>query len=843
MNNRWCTGRSECAIPARFENLAYVLAFDVPKSNLRAEAVAFDQFSETDDYADSRKILFDLFLHLAEHTNDASEKHRGELPVPPIAAPARPIDLAGRNDSMSDIESEDDDDDGNDRPIGQAAAAAGDSSSSSSDSSDESDSDSEEDAGRSRSRRPVAADPGAADPYRDASGRGRGVDLLLEAVRSDSGVQNEYTDYRFWLLIYANEGRPDPNVEMERIVNESIRMNKRAYSGGAPLSSGHGLPRTPAPWESYMQIKSRDHMAQLLDLYAGQEHATTQNGVASKPVSDPENPICAEQLFSPMWAFKATASTGGRRALYDQSLWNHAQYFVRDPSDVSGTRTMQFPQRKFVYRVRSADISARSLYNKVLPEEQQKRANQLVRAIPLILGDELAVAEVAERENYADTDPAHRSAPAADGDSSSAPDYSVEEDVGTAGGRSRTRVDALGEMADMFNVVRYDHVHIREYRPEALTLQRNTIVDHLLEQCPATAETYSSCYAPIRALFMRNMEKMRGDIIRGRHGKGKFWSELTNPQLVARKLHLLTQQLLFAEYSGKCRTTESTLSPSGRQITDYRNKTNLYRHDVVRRKFDPTLTSFANQECRSYDIFEQVYLFNSAHRIMSLARQYAMDAYCVNFRRPHNNMLTHSDAGAVSKSYVWRILMEDLCIPRTTEVVTYETAKARATDEVNQNDGIVVFDELEKALIDKNSKGDSDKERMLKQLLSNSTVVVKTLVYDSETGKRTTKTTYAEWITVFFGSTNMDISCMSDAMARRWHVAAFDEKPGTHRAIVEMELASNIMSEEDSCDFYMAFINGKYQCCIAIFTLQIYRRTMRNKFFYYFYMASISGTH
>jgi len=81
---------------------------------------------------------------------------------------------------------------------------------------------------------------------------------------------------------------------------------------------------------------------------------------------------------------------------------------------------------------------------------------------------------------------------------------------------------------------------------------------------------------------------------------------------------------------------------------------------------------------------------------MSLAFKYSFDAYCVDFTRPHQNMATRSDKGGDSKSYVWGVLSNHIRINGTTETVTYATVKSGATDDVEMNDQIIIFDEIGK---------------------------------------------------------------------------------------------------------------------------------------------------
>jgi hypothetical protein len=213
------------------------------------------------------------------------------------------------------------------------------------------------------------------------------------------------------------------------------------------------------------------------------------------------------------------------------------------------------------------------------------------------------------------------------------------------------------------------------------------------------------------------MNRIRFDFAK-RNDPNSPWSKLVNPVLVARKLYLYNQNHIFTLYATTCRSPGAALSPAGRCIVEAIVRDNLYVNPgVCNEKVDKKLTSFGNLELRRYSQWENIYLVNHAHKHMNLVSKYRFDAYCMNFDRPHASMLTRSENGGVSKSYINTVVRKDISIPGTVELVTYESLRARATEEKNQNDGVVIFDEVERAIIDKDSK-ESDRERMMKMIMT-----------------------------------------------------------------------------------------------------------------------------
>ncbi len=788
-------------------------------------AITFHEFGKNDAYTPERQMLFHLFLHLAETLAEKEEYWRRRGLKEKKNKHKKKKKTTNKTTKKKKASSSQDD------PLDDEADSMGAKQTqekkelsledSEEEEEEEKGKESDQDSGdESSSSQAIESDcdnmRGGGDNNR-ADGRDSTdsvVQLFLESVRrqepktSQEGQSDEYTDYRFWLIVKATDltVKLDPNLAMERIVGDAIKENSRGLSrvnSSVGSTASASSSRIVYAWEQHKKIVSKAHLGQLLDLYANQEHASASKDTLRLEISDTQSPICASQLFSLMWAFKATDARQDHGAVRVQSIWNWTEYVTSAPSN---TKTLCFPLRKYVYRVAQEEIRTDLLYNKILPEVQKHTVNQLLRSLPLIL-DENDSAEIIEQEDYAQEDPMDvsqnaRDSPTYDRDDAKEVKQLLQShrsstDSDSAESIPRTRSDMLEALSESCGISNYNAHDIKAFRRGELLLQRNKIVDLLLRSSMSLVHHLGSPYVPIASVSDRNLTYLRSSMIN--RATNKYWSGLDHPDIVARKLYLLNQMAVIKEYKQRCRNphTGGGLSPSGSKIIEYVETEKLYeRPDVRRRKTDPSLSCFANEECRRYDLLEHVYFVNNAHRMASLVEKNSLDAYCVAFQRIHQNTILHSDKGCLSKSFIWQLLMRHWRMPNTTECITYETAKSKATDEVNMNDSITIYDEIEQALLDKNGTSDSDKERTLKQLLCMNKIIVRTLVM-GEDGKRTTKLTYAEWISVFFGSTNMDIACVSEAMARRWHFINMDETPGIYRAIVEMDLISQIMSDSE----------------------------------------------
>ena len=813
--NRWSTNTYSCSIPKRFTGIKDCIMLNLNKKELYNEDASYlHKFDDAHGHDIVHELYYDLFLEVIQQANEKTAfliEGKGKK-EPKKATKKKTRKRAKRTGSrraprgVNFVGSDDEDE--------NIAIDEGNNSDAGSDKEDDENDEANDEA----------------DQLNSMTTSIRYVDVFFEAVIKKGhkeyigrpGKKIEVTDYRYFLVSYTDKVNLD--VIGDEIYSKSRKLNaelfrKRARTGTA------GLDVDMKAHEKWKAITSKGQWAYVMDSYIGHKRASNNlEEVEGLKLSNPRNPACITKFFNPTWAFRNTS----KDAESLQSEWNAQSYFKRNTDDQ--TWTLKFPMPKFVYRLSLSDMQSHVLHSKIMPDQQQRTINQFIKMMPLLLKDpQLHEPDLNAKKIQEDADDIN---PLANGkrdklsrstsdinDSGAEDDFDREFNIASRGTNrlssstnsitgnhgsqkktvkedtrnGKTRSRQRESIAKLFGID--DHIE-KSVMPvdknDILLSGQSKLLDTLMT-IPGALMLYASCYTHIALAAKRNLDKIRADMSSANRGVG-FWAELKNPCLVARKLYLYNQDMVFREYNETCRNPEAGLSPAGKKIMREMKRESLYSdHGVEHYKFDKRFTTFVNQELRLYDQWDQVYLINHAHKFMNLAHKNSFDAYCMNFNRVHQNMITQGLKGGESKSYIWTVLADHLRIKETVEILTYETLKSRATDEPNMNDNIVIFDEIEKAIFDQHLQG-NDKERAFKLLLATNKVCAKLLQID-EDGRRTTKVTYSECITVFFGSTNSDLSCMSTAMKRRWHVGHFDERFGINRAIIELELAGMILSD------------------------------------------------
>lgn len=647
-------------------------------------------------------------------------------------------------------------------------------------------------------------------------------DLFLEAVPSQgyrNGGVKRITDYRYWFVVYKQADEPaaengdeekkkqrfkkkDENsirFTWEKIVNECILYNQRLVSG-----KKRRYEPEVKHFEKWKAIKNAGHLASLLDSRTGCNFATAHQAQAEGlDVYEKTSPVCATSFFSGAWVPSATDVDADYRA-----MGKIDKYFTKEEG--SDTYTLRFPLRKFVMKIPHSEISVVDLYNRMMPDYQETVYNQIVKMIPVIVKDESVMIDPSQVnvQDFYGQELGEDIRIAQQRKQDPSVNTLFDEKPAKKKKGRKTRLEKMREVAEKWELpipIPEDASKLKTFDRAVAFQNTHALVSQLLK-VPSAVYNYTTVYAPVALRALRNLGKIRQDY--NARDRAKHWKDLKHPMSVARKLYLFNQQNVFREYESSCRNLEANLSPTAKKILQYAKKENLYAdkrlpHD----KYDKRMTPFCSLEAKRYMEWETAYLVNHNHKYMNLAAKYANDSVNMNFNRVHQHMLTHGPQGGEGKSYIWVVVANDIRIPDTTEFLTYETLRARATDETNMNDNVVIFDEVERSLVDKNSNN-NDKERAIKMLLSSNKVSVKLLEIDDR-GNRRTKVTVSESITVFFGSSNSNVhQLMSPAMKRRWHIADILEMVGVNRAIVDLQLAGLILSEEEKT--YKAKLNREH---------------------------------
>ena len=216
---------------------------------------------------------------------------------------------------------------------------------------------------------------------------------------------------------------------------------------------------------------------------------------------------------------------------------------------------------------------------------------------------------------------------------------------------------------------------------------------------------------------------------------------------------------------------------------------------IKHRLNDASMSVFANRVMLLMEIYEQYFLVSTAHRMMFLIQHAKYDSFRRDFGL-HNNVFQAGE-GATSKSFLFK-LMDQMSIPGTIQVLTYQTGKADAVDG-NQNDVTTVCHEAPPGMFmtGNNKNADSTQEAMFKEKLTSQRVTAKVYCQDETTGKRSNRLTKSECIGVWMGATNDPPSEVGEALKTRFFWGNFEQVERDGRDIDDCMNGERMMTKED----------------------------------------------
>ena len=252
------------------------------------------------------------------------------------------------------------------------------------------------------------------------------------------------------------------------------------------------------------------------------------------------------------------------------------------------------------------------------------------------------------------------------------------------------------------------------------------------------------------------------------------------------------------------------------------------KHQVIQHQIkDPSLSVFANRAIVLLEGYEQYYLISTAHRMMYLISHARYDAFRRDFGL-HLNCFQAGD-GATSKSFLF-LLMEEMSIPGTIEVLSYQTTKADAVDG-NRNDITTVCHEAPPGMFRtaKNPNADSSQETMFKEKLTSQRVTCKTWYQDESTGKRSARLTKSECIGVWMGATNDAKGDVEEALQTRFFWGNFEQQRRRGRDIDDCMNGERMMSSADKAHRKRLFEEAREeQYRVMLVEKAIWTRVIKN---------------
>lgn len=185
---------------------------------------------------------------------------------------------------------------------------------------------------------------------------------------------------------------------------------------------------------------------------------------------------------------------------------------------------------------------------------------------------------------------------------------------------------------------------------------------------------------------------------------------------------------------------------------------------------DPTLSSFGNALAVSMLVCEQLFAISYLHT------ELMFDVIAVGgaFRQKRTLRLHTLKCGppASGKSYEMELLIE-LCVPKSTKPISYQTKRADTTD-TNRNGLVRTMDEASENLIDRGGDGTGNSES--KQILSSGVTYTETCVVDHENKTRTTMEVESKLLVLLMANTNASISIFPKPIVSRLMVTYVPER-------------------------------------------------------------------
>lgn len=818
---KWLTNVARCSIPEVISGICQHYIFDIDLDTFyNSNQSSFGALKESDPQSNDRKVIFQLYGRLLERIKEETLKKLSAFQKKNAGknnddgddmdnTNSKPIQLSSADGIDDDADSLDSD--GSDDSEGEDISSGGDNASDMDENSGEEGEKKKKKKQKPKEKKKKKKKKKDADSDQDDEevNNEKKFEVYIETKVGEDyngvGEPETITGYRFFALIY--DKKINGNKIFADLVNSIITYNNALIYGRKNRANNnsedandkkeYGQPGMAQPWALWQNISSRSMLAGLADLYSGVKRAIEKlDDIETLPLDDNRNPLQATEIFNLPWALRITRH-GARPTYARQTFSNWKGYFKRGKYD--GLNELRFPLRKMVYKMQWGDIAPHILHSKYLPHMDRFSINICVRMLSALLEDTKIFANDDNDEEK---------------DREDEKNELIEKKI----------IDDKEEIDNkLMNAAFQYHTKtvrsIQSYRPfdkKDLSTVRWNIIDEILG-LKSLKDTIISCYGPIYAYSKRNMAKIRE--LNARRNELPFLKNLNNSVRVARIMYLLNQQQVFGSYIGNCATDKSSVSPCAKNMMAYALTNNLFANDFEpEEKYDPTLSTFSDWDAKFYRHLEKTYKLIASFPTASLAYKNSLDAYTLHMDRVHNHMITYSEGGSTGKSFVWRLVVK-WRIPGTVNWLTYETARSRATDDENMNDEIVVFDEFEQAMVDKTGAGNNDKERTFKQLLATNKMCAKVLVIDPNTGKRSTKITYSECITVFFGSTNVSFDLISEAMQRRFHLVVIDEQPHKKRSILEEETTGKA-SGDSTKDVYVGNLNRKFHL-IQVLTFHV----------------------
>lgn len=563
----------------------------------------------------------------------------------------------------------------------------------------------------------------------------------------------------------------------------------------------------------YWKTLKETNLQKIYDFYTS---TTTASASFEKynqmSLTDTAHIFSAQTLFS-----KLTMAQSRSRECVDQQSPRSIQtkMFIQDTD--TGNLAIRPTLRKYWLKVNPSEWSPENIFYRLLPWKQSDQVERLFASLPIIAEDHFRDQSNRLMSKFSDASPSSNNV---DTTASLSVSNDFNEDALPTIAEQKTQEDVMA-LEQMMNELSLENVFnmsnsspsssANQYDPRSFEeLSGKTLSSYLSEWFD-----YICVYSGMIQFGQRikkALDSLQQSMNDASHPMHKRYR---NPTVILYKMRKLAQMYLFKEFCEKARSETSDISPTGRAIYQFIKSSNIYGKapQVKYAPIDRSLSCFANYDIKHYAYLEVLCFVAGTHRFHRLAAKYRLDAYRGDMGL-HLCLITYEKSGGTGKSWMWDRVIQT-SIPGTVKVESHRSTQAELVDSRYESDEIVIFHEIDKSLVDERFSHNPDRARLFKERLERQETTARRNEKDPLSGKRYTKESRTERISVFFGSSNEDLeSILLPAMRSRIHLVSFEDniyfKNISALGVMESILSSSDRSVAKSLEFESMLIQALF---------------------------------
>lgn len=561
---------------------------------------------------------------------------------------------------------------------------------------------------------------------------------------------NNVAEYRFWI---CTKGL-NPLSEIKDML-EAARLSQGRSSENllsTPPSAQHGQ-RQLLPFESWKELRNEEDVAMLYDSLYGKRHlsrpdmidraALTDSSLEnSSPKSNPLHPINTLNAFNLFrYQDRNNPICESQRSLH--------KYFPTNYKELC------FPKPKNVLKMSPVSLSPEYIYNKYLPDFQKG----------LIVLDFCSSGRPKKRQGVM---PDFISMPFTDRQGNESESEDAWESL------FRTHAEIMPALAE--NLFKEGRGALDSLNPDSLLDRmergrRSTMIVENVQNLTDLQRIRLLSQADLKVIATKREQSL--DAFREAYIAHQIW--------------------VFEEFDTRVLREGSKVSAAAAAIINEVINTDLLDMSYSLPIFDAQLDVFGNMVANRMECYEQYLFVYAAHRQLLIFNMGQLDAFRHSYGLHFNSFSIGKSA--TSKSYLFE-LMERCSVSGTLQVITYQSLKADASDD-NQNDLTMILNEFSLKSVNANESGArgnvTTPEAMMKEKTTSGRTSAKYLDRD-EDGRRVTRVSINDCIGCWFGASNDDPSQVSESFSSRYHWAMFQLIERPDRSIVNLTDAEALLT-------------------------------------------------